>query len=150
MRQQGFTIVELMIVITIMGIVAALAIPSFGNTIKNHQMRSTADNYYAAIRYARAEAVRTGRSISIEPINNNWSTGLEIQDSNGTVLRRVSSKGKLTIAEDNNLSSIDFNPKGFLASEVQLNFCDGRLAERSRRITVLVSGFAAVTSQVGC
>lgn len=151
MRQQGFTIVELMIVVTLMGIIAALAIPGFGNTIKNHQMRSTADNYYAAIRYARAEAVRTRRPVSVEQVGGNWSTGLEVKDSDGDVLRSVLSKGVLAIAEANNgLTSINFNAKGFLAAEVEFNLCDGRLAEPSRRITVLVSGFAAVTSEVGC
>jgi prepilin-type N-terminal cleavage/methylation domain-containing protein len=64
-KSRGFTLLELLVAIVIMGILAAIAIPSFRTTIQKHRLRSATDNLQAAIDYARSEAVLRATYVSL-------------------------------------------------------------------------------------
>lgn len=56
-RPSGFTMIEMMIIIVIIGIVAAMAVPSFLRTMPRLEARSTARNILNYARLARSKAV---------------------------------------------------------------------------------------------
>lgn len=58
---RGFTLVEILIVIAIMGIMMMLALPKMGNMNDRNQMRSAKDGIAARLSAARAAAIATGR-----------------------------------------------------------------------------------------
>ena len=57
----GFTLIELIVTITLLGILVALSLPSFTAWIRNTQVRSTAEALQNGLRLAQAEAVRRNR-----------------------------------------------------------------------------------------
>lgn len=63
--QGGFTLVELMVAITVFAIVAAVAIPSFTDMINNYRSVALAEDFVSALNYSRSEAVKRGTNVSI-------------------------------------------------------------------------------------
>jgi type IV fimbrial biogenesis protein FimT len=89
-NQLGFTMIEMMVGIAILGILAALAAPDFSATIKRYRIKSTADELRASFLLARSTAITRGQPVIIQSRgvikDNNWSRGWEMfvdADSNG-------------------------------------------------------------------
>ncbi len=57
-RQQGFTLMELVMVITLMGVMMGMAIPSFRNLMSSQELKNAAQGISNIIRYARSEAIQ--------------------------------------------------------------------------------------------
>jgi type IV fimbrial biogenesis protein FimT len=57
-RDQGFSMIELVIAITIMGVLLALAMPSFTSYMRDSKLRAAAESFLSGIQLARSEAVR--------------------------------------------------------------------------------------------
>lgn len=63
--QGGFTAVELMVTVTILAILAALAVPSFTPLIERWRMRQITEELQSTLYLARAEAIKRGGNITI-------------------------------------------------------------------------------------
>lgn len=61
----GFTMLEMMIIVVIIGIVAAMAVPSFYNTIPRLKARTEARNILNLVRLARSRAVSDGSQYGV-------------------------------------------------------------------------------------
>lgn len=55
---RGFTVIELLVVVAILGVLAALAAPSFSETVKRYRVNSIREDLFSSIQWARSEAVR--------------------------------------------------------------------------------------------
>ena len=64
-KRRGFTTIELIIVLVVFGIVAALAGPKFYDAFIAAQTRTAADRFVRATELARASAVRFGRDAEV-------------------------------------------------------------------------------------
>lgn len=62
--QRGFTLMELMVGISVLGILTAVAVPSFTNMINRNRLAGQSNELLGAIQYARTEAIRTNARVT--------------------------------------------------------------------------------------
>lgn len=151
-KSQGFTLVELMLVVAVLGILAAMATPSFIHMIKDRQLRTAAEDVYNTFRYARAEAIRSSKLISIQLNNSSdWSDGFQVLNRDGETLRVHSAKSGIAVGETSGVYKLAFNGKGYVVKDpVELQFCNGREQSKSYQVNVFGSGFTSFKSIEGC
>ena len=56
-RPRGVTLLELLIVLTLMGFIVAIALPTFGGGVSTAALKSAAREVAAGLRYARGQAI---------------------------------------------------------------------------------------------
>jgi type IV fimbrial biogenesis protein FimT len=61
----GFTLIEIMVSLAVLGVLIAVAIPSFSNTIKRYRINAIRDELITSLQFARSEAIRRGVQIII-------------------------------------------------------------------------------------
>jgi len=72
MRSQGFTLIELVIVILLLGILAAVAVPKFFN-LSDYRERAAYDEVAGAVRYAQKLAVASGCPVQVNITANSYA-----------------------------------------------------------------------------
>jgi type IV fimbrial biogenesis protein FimT len=69
-RHGGFTIIELMITLVILVILLALAAPSMGNLVKDQRVKTVVGDVYAALVFARSEAIKRNTYVGVCAMTN--------------------------------------------------------------------------------
>jgi len=74
-KNRGFTLVELVLVMAVIGILAAVGIPNFLNWLPNMRVRAAARDIYSNMQHIRSEAVKNNqdRAIVFNTANNTYS-----------------------------------------------------------------------------
>lgn len=63
--QSAFTLIELMVTIAIAGILLAIAVPSFSELVSNNRLSARSNEMVSAIAFARSEAMKRGRPVTL-------------------------------------------------------------------------------------
>lgn len=163
----GFTLVELIITLTIAGILMALAIPAMKAFILDQRLTTQANDFIADLSLSRSEAIRRasnvvickqGGSVSSPSCSTSaaWSAGWVVfvdADSNGalasneSVLRiRQSLDGNNTLNAISGTNSIVFANTGLTTlssgTEIAMRLCDSRGASKAVTVWVNFTGRA--------
>jgi type IV fimbrial biogenesis protein FimT len=94
----GFTLIELMVTITILGILTAFALPSLQNLVLDQQIKSATFDVFSSLVYARSEALKRNSNIDIVATSGNWANGWAVQTQGTvTVLKRQDALGGITL-----------------------------------------------------
>ena len=115
---RGFSVLEVMVVVTIIGVLLSLGVPSFFTYTQNMQIRSAAEQITAGLAIAKNEAIRRNALIQVALVNN---TGWSITDANGAVLQtRDANEGSVNVTAallPAGTAAVTFNGMGRVASQ---------------------------------
>lgn len=160
MRQQdGFTLIELMIVIAILALIASYGIPRFNTMVQNGRLSTQANHLQGLMQLARSEAV-TNRVDTLVCAStdqascntNNWELGVIVfrdNDGNGSAAAAELVRVMPAVTNGNTIrgvnGAISFLTDGTLAGGAMLRICDDRAEPSSRQIRLNTSGQSRIS-----
>lgn len=148
-REKGFTLIELMVAISILGVLISLALPNFRTLMINQQIRAAAQELHSSLMLARAEAVKLNGAVRVVAEGSSWQSGWRMWrlDDDGTIvgdeLRIQDGFDNVVINEDNSATNVTFNRSGRLTGgNVEFSLCitDGT----ERKVMIDAGGMARV------
>ena len=150
MKKTGFTLVEMLITLSILAVLLAVTAPSFNNLMSSSKMVSNANGMIGAFKYARLEAIKRGGIVQVGQAGTDWTGGIEVWVDNGGVKEvvRFWPAFSNTSSVSSTKSSFSFNAMGEVNNQDNLTLCDNR-TEEGMQISILISG-AVTAKKVTC
>jgi len=163
-RQAGYTLGELLITISIVGILASVAVPGMQNVVQNNRRVSVSNDMAYSIQLARSEAITRNQRVIVCASTNgtscatssDWSEGwIAFNDANGdktpggtgeSVLLYSVGNDSIAITPVTFTDSFTYRPNGRVmgisvgASTGEFVFCDSRGAKHARVLSIRASG----------
>jgi len=97
-RKSGFSLIELVTVVAVVGILAAVAIPSFRDIVNNQRIKNASFELFSSLMMARSEAVKRNSNVTITAATGGWEEGWQITAADNTVLKTHSELNNIIVS----------------------------------------------------
>ncbi|WP_457668191.1 GspH/FimT family pseudopilin [Thiolapillus sp.] len=114
---QGFTLLELLMTVTVLGILTALAVPSFRGLMDRNAVTTTANDLLSSILLARSESIKREQPVIFSG-NSNFTTWEVAADTDGNgsgdeiLLQHNLGGNGVDVDANSSSTTIAFNSRG--------------------------------------
>jgi len=136
----GFTLLELMVVLAIAGVLAAIAIPAMGNFMRNSRITAAANDVMAALHFTRSEAIKRRQPVTL-------CTSANAQAATPTCANSPLLTGWIAFVDLNQSGAVDAGEDILLQHEAMNPQITARSSLAAFRVTYLLNGFAFNTNR---
>ena len=144
--QRGFNLIELMVVLTIAGILLGIGIPSFRGFTASQRVKNTAFDFAAALLLARSEAVKRNAPVSVAQLAANWQGWTVSVGGTTLATKEAPPAGQVTIApNDPAITDFTYQGSGRVGTAMRFQFSAAQ-TPTVRCVTIGVSGVPNTTT----
>lgn len=160
MKQQGFTLIELMITLAVIAIVAGIAAPSFSDMIQDNRLTTTSNELLTGLAITRSEAIKRGERAAICQSDDgsscsgnasNWHEGWVVyidEDTDGVIdgdedIISVHASLSSNMTLSMGASAISYDSDGLatnLSNILYFTLCDDRSDANKQGLAISITG----------
>ncbi|AOY00947.1 GspH/FimT family pseudopilin [Jeongeupia sp. USM3] len=154
-KQDGTSLIEMMVSVSLLGILAAVAVPSMVEWVRDVRLASQSDMLVSALNTARLEAIKRRSTMTVCPkptgtsatncstTAGDWSSGWLVNDTSSKVLEFLVQRG-VTVTTGGSATSVVFNPTlGSAQAAATFTLCVS--GHKQHQIAVALSGRVSKT-----
>ncbi|MGH8398768.1 MAG: GspH/FimT family pseudopilin [Gammaproteobacteria bacterium] len=156
---RGFSHTQLLGLVAILALLAMVAVPLFGATIRNIQGISQIDNLQSGLSLARNQAIKRSGSVTIcagtstACTSNDWASGWVVfytapGESTPTLIRAFPATPGFSFSSSGG-KRFTFNQEGVATPMSTFVLCDSRGSASARALDLDVSGLVRIATTAG-
>jgi type IV fimbrial biogenesis protein FimT len=108
----GFTLIELMVTLSVLVILLTIAVPSFREFVQAQRIKTASFELFSAITYARSEALKRNGDVTLSAATGGWGNGWSISAGGATLRTRAALDSSVAITAS--ASSLTYGRDGRL------------------------------------
>ena len=155
-QARGFTLIELMIVLVILGVILGVALPGFRNLTLATRLTNYVNEFVAGIYTARGEAIKRNTNVRLCAsadattcaTSGGWAQGWIVTDPNDVVIREYPGfESGFSMLESGGAHTMTFDSTGYTGAPTTFDLCrhTPSLGYQGRQVTISITGRSNVT-----
>lgn len=150
----GFTLIEMLVALSVAAIFVAIAIPSYRSIVEQNSIAANVNEFIGALNTARSEAITRGRTVRLCKSKDGqtcigsggWQQGWIILESGSADILRAHDPLSVAATANGARDLIEFDANGFAfgAGADTVLFCSG---QSTRGVNVVISFSGRVRSE---
>lgn len=152
---RGFTLIELMVAVTILAILIGIAVPSFRDAALSGKLTAISSDLVASTQIARSEAIKRNQTVSLCASSSGtscdgpsgWQAGWIVLLADGTTVihRQQALPPEFRVAQAGGVATLNFPPSVVGATTAAFTVCRATpVGKQNRVVTVTATGSTRV------
>ncbi|VUD68289.1 hypothetical protein TDB9533_04082 [Thalassocella blandensis] len=153
----GFTLIDLMIALSILMLSISIGVPSLNQSLKRSEARALQRTVSSALQFGRTYSLNSGKITTVCGINQHYQcvrngfkeiaafidhnkNGQIDPDENPLLVNEIQYQGQLKLGASGNKTFISFDYRGFSKQAGSFIYCDPQYPALSGRVTISLPG----------